>query len=758
MGSEARVRLGLAGLLGVTLISFQEVFATGAYIGPAFLGALIAVAITVVVRRLGGGAPASFGASTACLLWYLALVFESHELYYGLPTPGAAAGLWRSVSDAYAASQVDVAPISLRAGYVVLMVVALWVATTAAEVATFRWKRPILAALPCLGLFSISLVVGQGRATVLLIPLFLIALLSYWGLESSQRLRSWGRWIHGWTEQADEQPSSVVGRMARRMATASIVGALIAPVLLPSVREGAVAWRNTAGGGSSNGARVDLLVSLAPTLVNNSTDELFRVRAREPAYWRLVSLARFDGQTWQPDDDGRVPVESGILNEASAAGSAPGSYLEQRFDLTGLRAEFLPAAVDPVRVDLPSDAAVTGTAEILVDPDDRDLKVEGSTQSLQYSVTSWTPDLSSRALLDASVAAAPVVYTEVPELSQPVRNLLRRWTDEATTPLEKLTSIQDHLREFDYSLDVERKASSDYLTEFLTKTREGYCQQFATAFALLARSLGFPTRVSVGFLPGDPSGKVDDELIVRGMHAHAWPEVRFERFGWVRFEPTPRYAAVRPDYAASVAAPRVERLDRREAAPQRGVENRQLVPAGRGADPEFGGDVPNRRDDARWTPAFTRLASGLVALMVAFGLAVPALKEWRVRRRYRRAHDPASEAIAAFAHFEQEAGDLIALRAPSESATTYASRVASSSKAPRASALQLAVIYDAAEYSPTGVPAEQASKARRLAQDLRRWLWRQASWGRRATRLFSPRGLGDFMALLRWRIPSGKRA
>ena len=72
----------------------------------------------------------------------------------------------------------------------------------------------------------------------------------------------------------------------------------------------------------------------------------------------------------------------------------------------------------------------------------------------------------------------------------------------------QLLAIQERLRDtdvFTYSLDVENKATSDYLEQFLLETRTGYCQQYATAFAVLARVLGFRTRVAVGFLPGETS-------------------------------------------------------------------------------------------------------------------------------------------------------------------------------------------------------------------------------------------------------------
>ena len=75
----------------------------------------------------------------------------------------------------------------------------------------------------------------------------------------------------------------------------------------------------------------------------------------------------------------------------------------------------------------------------------------------------------------------------------------------------------------------------DAIRSFLD-ARRGYCEQFAGTYAAFARSIGLPARVAVGFTPGELT---DGVYVVRGQHAHAWPEVWFEGIGWVPFEPTP---------------------------------------------------------------------------------------------------------------------------------------------------------------------------------------------------------------------------
>ena len=80
-------------------------------------------------------------------------------------------------------------------------------------------------------------------------------------------------------------------------------------------------------------------------------------------------------------------------------------------------------------------------------------------------------------------------------------------------------------------------STRNHLVDFLNKKR-GFCQQFAGAFAVMAREVNLPSRVVVGFVPGDK--QPDGSYSVTWHDAHAWPEVFFQGTGWVRFEPTPR--------------------------------------------------------------------------------------------------------------------------------------------------------------------------------------------------------------------------
>ena len=739
MGSETRARLGLAALLVATLFCFEILFAQGTYAGPALLGMAIASGVAMLGRRLGLPASLTVVVSVSLLVMYVAYIFETDATFYGLPTRAALSALGASLARAQETSVVDFAPIPSRPGYVILVVGAMWMATTIGEIATFRWRRPFVASVPSIALFAFLLIVGATSAATFFVLVFLAALLSYWGLESAHRLRSWGRWMSPFTAERDEA-TSVTGRLARRMGALCLTAAVIGPFFLPALGDGVLAWRNRTGegpGGGGSGGNVDLLVSLQPEFLRQSDRELFTVRADEAGYWRLTSLIEFDGETWRPNDD--LDVSLAALEREQP----PGEPLSQEFALIGLEGEYLPAAAEPVAVDFEDDVP----GGLITDPENHDLRVASGVEGLVYRVESVVPDATYAQLRrDEAGELTNDEYTEVDgDLSAEVRTLLERWTAGRRSDLAKLVAIQQRLQTFTYDTDVPPRASKDYLTEFLTEVRAGYCQQFATAFALLSRAQGFPTRVSVGFLPGAPS-QDGDGYVVRGTHAHAWPEVYFERHGWIRFEPTPRGTATAiPSYTAPPVGTPQEIRGALGERPVRGGEldtdEERLERVQRPGPAGF--VAPVAPIDDRWRKTFGDLALAVAIVLGAFVVITPALKEVVAALRYRRARTPAELASAAFRHFEDEAAELASPRSRSESAVAFARRIAALGRVSESAAVRLATLHEAATYGGGSMPAEDAQEARRAARGLRSAMWARAPWSTRFIRLFSVRRLAS---------------
>ena len=187
---------------------------------------------------------------------------------------------------------------------------------------------------------------------------------------------------------------------------------------------------------------------------------------------------------------------------------------------------------------------------------------------LSYSVKSLDAAPAAKDLDDAARSSAITsYYTQVPSSYLALHGLAQSVVKAAgaKTAFQDAVALQDWLSAgggFRYTLNAPTVISESGLANFLEHTKRGYCQQFSFAMAALARLLGIPARVAIGFTSGTPVA--GNEWVVTSHDAHAWPELYFQGFGWLRFEPTPR--AGRP--ARARRPPRCTRSAR--AAPCRG--------------------------------------------------------------------------------------------------------------------------------------------------------------------------------------------
>ncbi|GAA3134213.1 hypothetical protein GCM10017687_58120 [Streptomyces echinatus] len=195
-----------------------------------------------------------------------------------------------------------------------------------------------------------------------------------------------------------------------------------------------------------------------------------------------------------------------------------------------------------------------------------------TTRGETYQVTS----LSVRPTAD-QLAAAPQPpaslrseYTKVPSsLPQVVAETAKEITAGANSHYDEAVKLQDYFAVtggFQYDTSVKVGRGPEAIANFL-KQKEGFCVHFSFAMAAMARTLGIPARVAVGFAPGTP--QADGTISVNQKDAHAWPELYFEGVGWTRFEPTPTRGTT-PSYTQS-DTPGTSLPD--EALPSRGASS-----------------------------------------------------------------------------------------------------------------------------------------------------------------------------------------
>src|SRR5262249_46360746 len=131
-------------------------------------------------------------------------------------------------------------------------------------------------------------------------------------------------------------------------------------------------------------------------------------------------------------------------------------------------------------------------------------------------------------------------YLQLPAKIDPrIAEFAKEITAKAPTPYDKSAAIEAYLRtRFKYTLDLTGSPGDDPLPHFLFETRAGHCEYFASAMAVMLRTLGIPSREVNGFLPGEYND-LGGDYIVRASDAHSWVEVYFPDNGWIVFDPTP---------------------------------------------------------------------------------------------------------------------------------------------------------------------------------------------------------------------------
>lgn len=260
--------------------------------------------------------------------------------------------------------------------------------------------------------------------------------------------------------------------------------------------------------------------------------ELFRLRGGETPM-RLVALADYTGATW------RASTLYGPLGTVASADLPSGvRHVESRVAVTigRLTGPWLPTGGRPTETSA-RDAAVDASSGSMVLP-------AGARPGFSYTVSSTVDAPRDADLLTATVPTGGAAhrYLALPELPFTLAEYARRTVADARTPFEKAVAIEEVVRA-NRRLDAEAPVGSSYarLETFLFGTpgtggaNAGTAEQFASAYAVLARAVGLPTRIVVGFQPVRPGP--DGVAVIRAADATAWPEVYFTGWGWVPFDP-----------------------------------------------------------------------------------------------------------------------------------------------------------------------------------------------------------------------------
>lgn len=509
-----------------------------------------------VARRIPLARPLTVAAQALVTLAMLTLIFARDHAFLGLiPGPGA----FVHFGDLLQQGGDDIAryaiPAPLESDGIKLMVfggvlvVGLMVDTLAV---TFRSAAP--AGLPLLALYSVAAGLSEGHGDWLW---FLVAAIGYLLLllaEGRDRLSQWGRVFGGAPRSPgiDSGPVAPV-RTGRRIGVASLGIALVVSAVLPSMNGGLLdATGAGVGAGNGNGgtiSAVNPLLSLRDSLNVDEDRQVLSVRTGSNdisnLYLRIVSLDDFDGRTWKPSKRSIGAVPKDFPTPIGLGSDVKRTEVETTISAANwYEQSYLPMPYPPSGVQVRGNWRYEPEGMALVGDHGQ------NTRGLTYDVKSLDVEPTAEQLA-AAPAPPPALerdYTELPDsLPAVVAKTAREVTAGAKNPYEQAVALQDYFAVtggFEYDTQVQVGDGPNAIANFL-RDKQGFCVHFSFAMAAMARSLGIPARVAVGFAPGTP--QADGTVSVGLKDAHAWPELYFEGVGWTRFEPTPTRGTV-PSY------------------------------------------------------------------------------------------------------------------------------------------------------------------------------------------------------------------
>lgn len=256
-------------------------------------------------------------------------------------------------------------------------------------------------------------------------------------------------------------------------------------------------------------------------------------------YMRRGTFVNYDGRGWSNSGQQRDAAYDANRDWRSEDDWPGRVALTQRVRLTSPTA-VLPAAGEPAMFRTEYELERRGG-------DDLVSVWSGTGPVDRYEVVSFVPAMSVESLRalpawgqeDAELPPEMVPHLGIPETITPrTRDLAERLAVGHGDPFSIAESIESHLRGIEYNLEVPGPPpGADVADFFLFDLRQGYCDYYTTAFAVLARLNGLPTRFATGHIGGYwdlESG----EWTITEAEAHSWPEVYFPEIGWVPFEPT----------------------------------------------------------------------------------------------------------------------------------------------------------------------------------------------------------------------------
>ena len=350
-----------------------------------------------------------------------------------------------------------------------------------------------------------------------------------------------------------------------------------------------------------------------------------------------ITLDSFDGVRWT--SSGRFQKQG--TSAGNEAAQATGASVTAHVFVGRLPNPFLPTVGSFDEID---------QREVLTDPDSGDVFTRTAIDGSEYQVNGRlsTPSPQQVALAAAATDEDTVRYTTInARVPESIQELADTITTGTTTAGQAILELDAYLRDrYTYDETAQGGSSFGRLERFLGQDQQGTAEQFATSFAVLARVLGYPARVVLGYrITEEQDGTFVPVDEITTADYHVWAEVKLEGLGWVTVDPTPEAGQVRPPVQQQQATVTTQ--------PEGGGGAQQPREVGPSEAPT------TRILDHGYVVLLRRVAIGIaVALLAAFGLAGAVLIIKRVRRRRRHSGEPTRRISGAWDEFTDRLAEL----------------------------------------------------------------------------------------------------
>lgn len=600
-------------LLGAAAgMAFDGVFTWDALLPVVAVAAVVPGVLAVL---LSGRLPLWGAIPVSVLVWLVAVsatIFRAEAWLGFVPGPAGVRAALTGVRDAGGWLLTTILPAAPGSRAIVLVALLVWAATFAGAEIALRTRAVLVPAGPALSVLAVAVVLGvSGAGSVVPYAAVFAGLALLLALVRSAR------------------SIGTVALGVPLLAGLVLAGAVAGPVLPRAERPYDV--RRLVEQPPPRPINGVSALDQVSAWLQNPQRELFTVTTTSEAHLRLAVLDTFDGVSWTSGagfvpTGGRVPGQEGERDS-----------VEQRFTVQRLPGPWLPAADRPM--------LATG-AGIVVDPATGMLASTQAREGMTYQVTSGIRRYAAAELREATPADDPAarLLPDGPDGRTPPQRarlgqIARKATAGARSPTQQAAKLAAYLRKLAVN-DVNAPPGHGYrsIEFFLTESKRGTTEQFAASFALLARSIGLPSRIVVGFRPG--GAEAGGVRQVRAGDVLAWAEIEFKGIGWVPFYPTP--SRTRAGEGGDVA----------EGAPKQAREIEQAINSDT-AQPK-----PAEKPASRPTPTVTPRPAGSgtgplvwaalpAGLLAAYLLAVGVVPPVR-RMRRRRASSPAARVVGAW--------------------------------------------------------------------------------------------------------------